>query len=395
MKTLLALISILVTGNALLNSRELNRNAIYRGSYQNSRIQFEKEKTGRVAFIGGSITQMEGYRPILADWLQERFPETEFEFINAGISSTCSTSGAFRLREHVLSKGQIDLFFVEFAVNDDQDAGHTHQNCIRGLEGIIRQARTLQPHMDIICTYFVNPAMLKTLQSGRTPLPMAAHERVLQHYEVSTNFLARELADRIKSGTMDWKTFGGTHPKKPGNALAAEGASRILDWAWQSPFSPKARKVAHRIPAEPLDTGSYYNGHFLKPSLASQNKGFSYYEPEWKKIPGGFRNTFADMKLLCAEKAGDETIIKFGGLTLGAFVLAGPDAGILEVSVDGGEFHQVDLYHHYSRGLHYPRSVILATDLEPGEHTARIRIAKQSNAASKGNAARILQFGVN
>ena len=101
------------------------------------------------------------------------------------------------------------------------------------------------------------------------------------------------------------------------------------------------------------------------------------------------------MKLLCAEKAGAETIIKFGGLTLGAFVLAGPDAGILEVSVDGGEFHQVDLYHRYSRGLHYPRSVILATDLEPGEHTARIRIAKQSNAASKGNAARILQFGVN
>ncbi|MEK9984207.1 MAG: SGNH/GDSL hydrolase family protein, partial [Opitutae bacterium] len=115
MKTLLALISILVTGNALLNSSELNRNTIYRGSYQNSRIQFEKEKTGRVAFIGGSITQMEGYRPILADWLQKRFPETEFEFINAGISSTCSTSGAFRLREHVLSKGRIDLFFVEFA----------------------------------------------------------------------------------------------------------------------------------------------------------------------------------------------------------------------------------------------------------------------------------------
>ena len=70
MKTLLALISILVTGNALLNSSELNRNTIYRGSYQNSRIQFEKEKTGRVAFIGGSITQMEGYRPILADWLK-------------------------------------------------------------------------------------------------------------------------------------------------------------------------------------------------------------------------------------------------------------------------------------------------------------------------------------
>ena len=36
----------------------------------------------------------------------------------------------------MLAKGRIDLFFIEFAVNDDQDAGHTHRNCIRGLEGI-------------------------------------------------------------------------------------------------------------------------------------------------------------------------------------------------------------------------------------------------------------------
>lgn len=389
------LLSLLTCGSALLHSSELNRNTIYRGSLQNSRIQFEKHKSGRVAFIGGSITQMEGYRPILGGWLKERFPETEFEFVNAGISSTCSTTGAFRLREHVLSKGRIDLFFVEFAVNDDQDAGHTHQACVRGLEGILRQARTLQPHMDIIGTHFVNPAMLKTLQDGRMPLSMAAHEQVLQHYGVSTNFLARELADRIQAGTMDWKTFGGTHPKKPGNTLAAEGAIRILEAAWQSPLPAKARRSAHRIPAEALDAGSYYNARFLSPALATLDQGFSYFEPDWKKIPGGFRNTFAGMKLLCAEKVESEAVLKFEGRTLGAFVLAGPDAGIVEVSIDGGKPKLVDLYHSYSRGLHYPRTVILTTDIEPGEHTARIRIAKQRNPQSKGTAARILQFGAN
>ena len=40
------------------------------------------------------------------------------------IASTCSTTGAFRLRDDVLIKGPVDLFFIEFAVNDDQDAGH-------------------------------------------------------------------------------------------------------------------------------------------------------------------------------------------------------------------------------------------------------------------------------
>jgi len=92
---------------------ELNRNVQFRGGLQNARIQFEQKKTGRVAYIGGSITQMNGYRPMVSQWLKERFPETKFEFINAGISSTCSHSGAFRLNDHILSKGQIDLLFIE------------------------------------------------------------------------------------------------------------------------------------------------------------------------------------------------------------------------------------------------------------------------------------------
>ncbi|MBT4900443.1 MAG: SGNH/GDSL hydrolase family protein, partial [Verrucomicrobia bacterium] len=53
---------------------EANRNVKLRGGLQNSRIQFEQKKTGRVAFIGGSITQMDGYRPMVSDWLQARFP---------------------------------------------------------------------------------------------------------------------------------------------------------------------------------------------------------------------------------------------------------------------------------------------------------------------------------
>ncbi len=155
---------------------ESNRNAIARGSYANSQLQFEKNKTGRVAFMGGSITQMNGYRPMVADWLAKRFPKTKFEFVDAGISSTCSTTGAFRLKSQVLDKGQIDLFFIEFAVNDDQDAGHARRECIRGMEGIIRQARAAQPNMDIVVTHFVNPGMLELLRAGKMPIPMAAHE---------------------------------------------------------------------------------------------------------------------------------------------------------------------------------------------------------------------------
>ncbi len=101
------------------------------------------------------------------------------------------------------------------------------------------------------------------------------------------------------------------------------------------------------------------------------------------------------MKLLTTEQVGKETTVKFKGRALGAYVLAGPDAGVVEASIDGGEWKRVDLYHRYSRGLHYPRTVMFATDLELGAHTAKLRLSAKSNPASKGTAARILQFTVN
>ncbi len=369
-----------------------NRNVILRGSYSNSQLQFNIKKTGRVAFMGGSITQMNGYRPMVAARLQKIYPDTKFDFINAGISSTCSMTGAFRLRSQVLEKGKVDLFFIEFAVNDDQDAGHAHRECVRGMEGIIRQARRAQPQTDIIVTHFVNPGMLKALQSGKMPIPMAAHEEVLKKYGVSTIFLAREVADRITAGELTWKQFGGTHPGPAGNGIAAEMIGSLLGTAWGASKADAPKD--HPIPGEMIDKGSYFNGTFLSPA-GSANADWKWQVPDWKEIPGGFRSTFAGMKLLCADQPGRQTSVKFKGVALGVYVLAGPDAGVIEVSIDGGPWNRVELYHRFSRGLHYPRTVMFAADLEIREHTARLRLAKDSNPASKGSAARILQFTVN
>jgi lysophospholipase L1-like esterase len=389
---LITLLTFFLLSISCMAGEDENRNVILRGSYSNSQLQFKGGKTGRVAFMGGSITQMNGYRPMVAAHLQKLFPETKFEFINAGISSTCSTTGAFRLRSQVLEKGKVDLFFIEFAVNDDQDAGHAYRKCVRGMEGIIRQARRAQPKMDMIVTHFVNPGMLKDLQSGKMPVPMAAHEEVLKKYAISTIFLAREVADRITAGTLTWKKFGGTHPGPVGNAIAAEMIGKLLETDWSKPAA-QAQKD-HPMPGKVIDQGSYFNGTFLSPA-GSANPDWKWQVPNWKKIPGGFRGTFAGMSLLCVDQPERETSVKFKGGALGAYILAGPDAGAVEVSIDGGPWKRVDLYHRYSRGLHYPRTVMFAADLEPKEHTARLRMGKDSNPASKGSAARILQFTVN
>ena len=389
------LLASLIVDPTVSIAAEPNRNIIRRGSYTNSQIKFEREKKGHVAFIGGSITEMNGYRPMVCEDLQKRYPETKFTFTAAGISSTCSTTGAFRLNRDVLSKGPVDLFFIEFAVNDDQDAGHARRECIRGMEGIIRQCRKHNPNMDIVVTFFVNPGMLEMLQKDRTPVSMESHSAVLEHYEVSTIHLAREAADRIIAGTLTWKEYGGTHPKPPGNRIGADMIKTLLSDAWSKPLAKSAKFTAHLMPEGYLDKGSYSNGHFQALETASTDTGWKVHTPDWKNIPGGKRARFTNIPLLCATEPGAETTVSFNGQAIGAYVVAGPDAGIIEASVDGGAFKKVDLFHRFSKGLHYPRTVMFAADLSANDHVLKLRISKDKNKESKGHAARVIQFAVN
>ena len=368
------------------------RNLNLRDSVGNSALICTHTKKARVAFIGGSITEMNVYRPMVVAGLKQRFPDTEFDIISAGIASTCSTTGAHRLDEDVFSHGKVDLFFIEFAVNDDQDAMHTKQAAIRGMEGIIRQCRRHNSDMDIVVVYFVNPGMLETCTQGKTPLPIEAHEQVCKHYGIATVNLANEVAQLITEEKFTWKAFGGTHPGPTGNALAAQMCLDLCDRSWK-----KAGKEvkAYAMPPKPVDDGNYGQGRFVDPKGAVIDASWQCDVPDWKQIPGSFRSTFAGKPVLHSTTPGAAAAITVEGQAIGVYVLAGPDAGMLEVMIDNGEWSKVNLYHRFSRGLHYPRTVMLATDLQRGKHTATIRISKDHDPASKGTAARILKFAVN
>ena len=369
-------------------------NVTARGEMINSRLRFERARKGHVAFIGGSITEMNGYRPMVCEMLTRRFPQTQFTFTDAGIASTCSTTGAFRLARDVLSKGPVDLLFVEFAVNDDQDAHHAARECIRGMEGIARRTRNHNPNADIVITYFVNPDMLRLLQAGKTPLPVAAHEKVAQRYAIPTIHLAREVAQRIAAGEFDWKKFGGVHPAPFGNRLCAEMIRSLLDAAWAKPLPKNAAPKPHALP-EPIDPASYARGRLVDVATAKAGDGWKLHVPPWKQIKGSFRRRFAGRKLLTSDRPGAELTLAFEGTAVGAYVLAGPDAGTVEARVDGGEPRKVDLYHHYSRSLHYPRTVMFAADLKPGPHKLTLRMTAERNARSGGTAMRVLHFVAN
>ena len=77
-----------------------------------------------VGFIGGSITQGfaatepdQCYAARTVAWLRKVFPNTEFDYVNAGIGATNSQFGAARVQEDLLRRLP-DLVMVEFSVKD-------------------------------------------------------------------------------------------------------------------------------------------------------------------------------------------------------------------------------------------------------------------------------------
>ncbi len=85
----------------------------------------------------------------------------------------------------------------------------------------------------------------------------------------------------------------------------------------------------------------------------------------------------------------------FEGKAIGLLVTSGPDAGIIEYSVDGSPFAEADQFTPWSGGLHLPWLVMLDDTLRDGKHRLSLRISREKDPASVGTACRIHQFVVN
>jgi len=364
-----------------------------RGSLANSRIRIEREKKARVAFLGGSITEARGWRVFTAELLQKRYPETEFDFVNAGISSTDTTLAPFRLKTTVFQRGPVDLLFFEFAVNDLHNS-RTATESIRGVEGIIRQARALNPAIDLVILYCADEDKMAYVRKGQVAPQIAAHEKVARYYNVSAIDLAREITLRIDRGEFDWKKFGGLHPAPFGHRLYAASIGRFLDAAWKEPLPPDAKVTPHPMPEKPLDPFNYCRGRFVDIKQATIVNGWRIV-PRWKPPRGATRKQFVNCPVLEATKPGATLKLKFTGTAVGVLEVAGYDVGVLEFSIDGAPFRTLDQFTRWSGRLHIPWAYIFDAELKPGDHELVLRTSSEKNPRSQGHAARIIQFLAN
>lgn len=111
-----------LSGSQLGSPPSSDRSAIRELSLRGGWLNFlRKVRQGKfiatVAFIGGSVTERDCWRPQVMDLFRRRYPSVKFKEVNAGIGGTGSDLGAFRMDRDVILH-EPDLVFIEFAQND-------------------------------------------------------------------------------------------------------------------------------------------------------------------------------------------------------------------------------------------------------------------------------------
>jgi hypothetical protein len=352
-----------------------------RGGLPNFLAKLNASGAVKIAYLGGSITAQEGWRPLTLRWFQEHFPSAKISQINAAIGGTGSDLGVFRLKYDVLDQNP-DLLFVEFAVND---GGAPTQQIERCMEGIVRQTWKHDPKTDICFVYTLAGNMLQTLQEGHFPHAASVMETVAEHYRIPSIHMGLEVARLEAKGRL---IFKGEKPKAEAEKAAL--ADKIL-------FSPDAvhpytdtghplylQAVARSVPAlqaagqtgphpliSPLVADNWEAAQMIPLNRAKLSSGWRRLEPATNALARNFGGFLPE--LWAATQPGESISFRFKGTGARVYDLLGPDCGQLRIELDGRppvlqlRFDSFCTYHRLA-------TLSIGEGLEDATHTVKITI---------------------
>jgi lysophospholipase L1-like esterase len=380
---LLAAVAIVGSGfgAAAAVSDELARaqECLPRGGLPNFISKLNAGEDVRIAYLGGSITAQDGWRPKTLRWFQEQSPKAKVSEINAAIGGTGSDLGVFRL-EHDVLRHKPDLLFVEFAVND---SGTAPDQIYRCMEGIVRQTWKANPVTDICFVYTLTEDMLKTLQLDQFPRAASAMEKIADHYGIPTIHMGLEVARMEKAGKLVFtgkqpqsdaeKASLGTrvlfspdsvHPYDSGHQLCFDAVVRSWD-----PIRRAGQPGPHKLP-QPFVADNWESATMIPLRQAKLSSGWKLLDPE-----SGLAKSFGHRlpELWKAGSPGETITFRFRGTTARIYDLLGPDCGQVTVEVDGkslGVKPRFDSFCTYHRLATLSVAEGLTNDL----HTVRITL---------------------
>lgn len=188
-----------------------------------------------IACIGGSITEgsisngtkdstvpdRKCYADIFFEWWKETFPDTEFDFINAGIGGTDSYLGVHRLQSDVLIHNP-DLVLVEFSVNDRNSLFYK-----QSYDNLVREILKSENKPAVMLLFMAQPNG-NSAQENHVfvgygyKLPMLSYGNLIKSYMNNDVYTDKELSG------------DGVHPSALGHAITGEMLWKYLNGVYEN-----------------------------------------------------------------------------------------------------------------------------------------------------------------
>ncbi|MBR6044209.1 MAG: SGNH/GDSL hydrolase family protein [Ruminococcus sp.] len=316
----------LAVQDAAIDQQTLDKAITSLGDTTRIKAKMQKALDGEtvtVAYLGGSITEgySAGEKKCYARLSFEKFRDAfgkdggkNVKYVNAGISGTPSILGNLRLQRDILSKDP-DIVFLEFAVNDSQDADHK-----AAYESIVRDL--LERDVAVVLLF-------SRMEKGYTA--QSQMKEIGAYYNIPMISYADGLTYMLDKNLITWSEFSGdyTHPNLRGHAIVADMIGYFFDMAWKSEPSGST------YPEQPLNSMVQqgmqlyeYTGELKPESMGSWTEGSV--------------NTFFKEGWTHSAKAGSEPLtFRFRGRSAYLIykVINTGNYGTLKVkiTVDGGE----------------------------------------------------------
>lgn len=321
---------------------------------------FQKAQNGEditVAYIGGSITEgynagtTEFYAKTCTDLLQGYFPDITVTGVNAGISGTPSLLGNLRLERDVLSADP-DIVFVEFAVNDGQEADYKN-----AYESLVRTLLTQEKDIAVVLLFTV-------LDSGYTCQEHMS--KIGANYDLPMISVHDSVYEEIEAGRMTWQDYSNdqSHP----NAYGHKCITDFVDNYYQKVLPVVAEnvgEVSKELP-DPVFSAKYMNMHYMDSATMDgvELDGFEQYDTHgsfhngwmYRGTDGGSMKFTVDCSVL-------EMVFKANN---------SDKYGTADIYVDGEKAKSV--VSNMSDGWNNPVTAYLIDNDSSAEHTVEIRM---------------------
>lgn len=321
-----------------------------------------------IACIGGSITQgtisngsmddevgfKKCYADLFFEWWSDTFPDTEFDFINAGIGGTDSYLGVHRVQKEVLDY-EPDLVLVEFSVNDGDTPSYK-----KSYDNLVRK----------ILKSDSSPAVM-LLFMGQTNGTTAQNSHVLVGFNYKLPMLSYHnvCKNLIETGTYTAGELSGdeVHPSAFGHAITGEILWKYLNQVY-------AQKDTYGEPeeftADAVTYDTYLDAQILDATnLTPDSLGTFEAKSVCQQFPDGW---------VCESGEGDLTVTAtFRNLGILYYATVDGRSGQFEIYVDGEAVRTIDADFSGGWGNAIKGMEVYTSD-EAAEHTVTIRKAADS-----------------